>query len=58
MDPPEVNDMEVDDAISDLEFDATHAWNPRDSVIIGKMADYLSKGEDVLVKVGELEAYL
>ena len=50
-DPPaEVNEMEVVDATSDLEFDATHAWRPRDRVVNRKMEGHLPrKKEDVLV---------
>ena len=50
---------EVYDAISDPELDAVHAWKPRDRVITGEMEHYLArKSEDVLVKEGDLEAYL
>ena len=43
VDPPEVNDLEVDDVISDPEFDVIRKWKPRDPVIIRMMEDYLEK---------------
>ena len=35
--------MEIDDARLLLEFDAVHAWTPRDRVIIEQMVVYLAR---------------
>ena len=44
---------------SDTEFDANHAWTPRERVIIRGMEDYLTRrSEVILVEVGELDAFL
>ena len=46
--------MEVDDAMVDPEFDAVHAWTPRDRVLINRMEDCLARrGENVVVDVEE-----
>ena len=51
--------MEVDDAMVELEFDAVHAWKPRNCVIITRMEDYLARRRvNVLVEVEEVETYL
>ena len=58
-DPPvDVDEMEVEDAKLDLEFDAKHAWNPRERVIIREAEDYLGRSGEILVEVGELEVYV
>ena len=51
--------MEVEDAKADLEFDANHAWNPRERVIIREMEDnFTRKSDEILVEVREWEAHL
>ena len=44
----------------DREFDAVHAWKPRDrAIIIERMEDYLARRrENVLVEVEDKETYL
>ena len=51
--------MEVESLKTDLDFDANHAWNPRELVLIREMENDLTQvSEENLVEVGELEAYL
>ena len=58
-DPPTEVDVGKKDAKPHLEFDANHAWNPRERVIIREMKCYLTKvSPEILVDVGELELYL
>ena len=39
----EVDEMEVEDAKPDLEFDANHPWTPKERVIIRGLEDYFNK---------------
>ena len=52
--PVEVGEVEVEDSKFDLEFDAKHAWNPRERVIT-EMENCLTKrSEEILGSGGVL----
>ena len=57
--PPAEEEMEVEDVRLDLDFDASHSWYQSQRVVIRAMDDSLAKvREEILVEVGDLEAYL
>ena len=46
-------------ARSEKVTDATHAWNSRERILVKRMEEYfVEKGEEILVEVGTLEAYV